>query len=390
MRLPTEALKLALNGLRLGAETEADAKGLVGDLDRYERLYQEWLNDVITLRGTIVYRDAMRRPDSEFFAWLEVRLKDPYHLSPRALKLAQAHLSSDAAKALVTVKWRQEIAWAKRMRLADEDTTACLAGLWLKAAERSPIEAFRAILAVHTDARDARPSSDFDHGFDMLSPQEIERLPLDRAPDLLMWLKSAEATFGEDMNRRPGFMRKGALQARREAKSESDRKHRQRKAEMLRRNRPALSFTVLGILARRSLSADDIFASEQAFVDAVAEGRSACPARSDGTPEFLRWASAWSGQAPAVEPLDLIARGEKLRSLSPIWLKSLPESVRSLGGAKVGLFNQWVAERCNPSSDPPPADPVIDFALWLLARRSPRHVSRPKAADPPPLQGSLF
>jgi hypothetical protein len=390
MRLPTEALKLALNGLRLSAETEADAKVLVGDLDRYERLYQEWLNDVITLRGTIVYRDAMRRPDSEFLAWLEVRLKDPYHLSPRALKLAQIHLSSDAAKALVTVKWRQEIAWAKRMRLADEDTTACLAGLWLKAAERSPIESFRAILAVHTDVRDARPSSDFDHGFDMLSPQEIERLPLDRAPDLLMWLKSAEATFGGDMNRRPGFMRKGALQARREAKSESDRKHRRRKAEMLRRNRPALSFTVLGILARRGLSADDIFASEQAFVDAVAEGRSACPARSDGTPEFLRWASAWSGQAPAVEPLDLIARGEKLRSLSPIWLKSLPESVRSLGGAKVGLFNQWVAERCNPSSEPPPADPAIDFALWLLARRSPRHVSRPKAADPPPLQGSLF
>jgi len=390
MRLPTEALKSALNGLRLSTETEADAKFLVGDMDRYDRLYQEWLNDVITLRGSIVYRDAMRRPDREFLAWLEVRLKDPYHLSPRALKLAQTCLSPEAAKALVTVKWRQEISWAKRMRLSEEDTTACLAGLWLKAAERSPIESFKAILTVHMDTRDARQPVYYGHGFDMLSPEEIERLPLGRIPDLLMWLKSAEETFSGDIKRRPGFMRKGAQQARREAKSEIDLKHRQRKAAMLRRNRPALSFTVLGILARRGLSADDIFASEQAFVDAVAEGRSACPARSDGTPEFLRWASTWRGQAPAVESLDLVARAEKLRSLSPIWLKSLPESVRSLGGAKAGLFNQWVAERCSPCSEAPPADPVIDYALWLLARRRSSHLVRPKVADPPSLQGSLF
>jgi len=390
MRLPTEALKSALNGLRLSAETEADAKVMVGDLDRYERLHQEWLNDIITLRGTIVYRDAMRRPNSAFLAWLEVRLKDPYHLSPRALKLAQTHLSSDAAKALVTVKWRQEIAWAKRMRLADEDTTACLAGLWLKAAERNPIESFRAMLSIYMDTLDTGHSVCCGQGLDTLSPEEIVRLPLGRAPDLLMWLESAKAAFGVDIKKSPGFVRKGAQQARREAKSEVDLQHRQRKASMLRRNRPALSLTVLGILARRGLSADDIFASEQAFVDAVAEGRSTCPARSDGTPEFLRWASAWSGQAPQAEPLDLIARGEKLRSLSSIWLRSLPESVRSLGGAKVGLFNRWVTERCTPSSKPPPADPVIDYALWLLARRSPPRLVSPKRADPTLLQGSLF
>jgi hypothetical protein len=116
--------------------------------DALARLYREWLNDSLAAFGTPRFDAAATAPATDFASWLVGRLPDPYRVTVRAHDTVRARFGDEVAIAMSSVVWRQEIAWASRMRGDDNARVACLAELWLRAARRDPAHMFKGIAEI--------------------------------------------------------------------------------------------------------------------------------------------------------------------------------------------------------------------------------------------------
>lgn len=364
MSRAVDALGKAIAALAVGQEALKRAAEITGDSNQSVRLHREWLNDVLSLHGGVVYADAIRDPARAFLGWLEERVRDPYHLSHRALSGARQKVGPDHALILFSVRWSQEVAWARRMRGSEHDRTACLAGLWLAAAGREPLRIFGSVVDCYGPALEDITYRD--GGLHDLTATMIENGSLQSPPWTPLWQRSAEALFGATLAGDPARVRTAARQVRAKAAADHLAAECDRRVTALRRSRPSLSPSVLMSLTRRGLSSDDVVAAEQAFLDQVGSGQITCERGSDGTGEFLAFAVRWADAVAAPDGAEALARRSAVAALSLAWARRLPEAWKVIGCADPDRLRSW-CRAIMEGERTPPLDPMLDYGVWLVS-----------------------
>lgn len=369
---PALILARAVRALAVPASTmeeacrAAEASG-VREPDTAQRLYREWVNDLVALMGGPQFQAAARDPQAAFLGWLTRRLGSPWHVSHRAHASVRARHGDEAAILIGGVRWDQEIAWAHRMRGSDNDRVAFLAEMWLKAARRDPAKLFRGLADVYAAeaAMDAAYVSSPAH---LLSDAEILDGSADEDHWRPLWLRFAEREFGRLVNVTPRARLTALAQQVRESefRDRTARKHA-RQAEALRRWRPALMVSVLGTAVSRGLSSDDVVAAERAFVGEVEGGRlDVCAEPNPAWRIFARRLVSWSGACEAPGPEESARRVEAIQGLPPSWTDRLPEDFVALGARDHRRLMEWFQSVAVNGSRTPPEDAAVDYGMWLV------------------------
>ena len=363
-----QRLKLQDDGTMSEAAFILQQAGVI-DADSAKRLFKEWVNDVVRLLGEPVFDRAAADPDVAFLSWVRSRSDDPYYVSHRAREVARIKHGEEAAMLFSAVRWRQEIAMAKRMRASDNDRICVLAELWLQAARRDPYRLFDGIVDIYA-ANGIYDLSYTNATFNMLSVSQIESGTEDDCYWNPLWLRYAEREFGKPLNKmHPSQLIKLAESQRKAEQKERSERGWARQAAVLRHTRPALMVSVLTASLRLGLTPDDLLKAETQFINAVEVGTIDL-ARIPGSSwrifvEYLR-SEVWVAELPDEEERE--RRISVVEELGPYWPNALSEDLKSLGATDFRTFLAWKNDIVYTQEREPAADPVLDFAAYVVRK----------------------
>ena len=336
--------------------------------DGAKRLYREWLNDTLVLEGAEGCRMSSRDPDGSFLSWVRQRIADPFQVTVRAHDAARAAHGSEAALLFSEVRWRQEVAWARRMRASDNDRIAVLAEMWLTAARRDVAKLFRGVVDVY--AEEALTEASYaSSAFHMLTEDDILSGGGDEAHWRPLWLRFAEREFGRLLNpRSQAQITQLAARCRETELRERTARRRNIQAATLRARRPSLMVAVLTSSLDLGLSSDDLAGAEAEFLAAVETGEldlSDRP-RDAAWRVFLGRLPPWAGRAALPGPEEKARRLSAIEQLPPDWASSLPPSFRDIGAGDDRTLVAWYDALNGRAGRPAPMDPAVDYGLWLV------------------------
>jgi hypothetical protein len=351
----------------------AEAAGVM-DAEAAQKLYREWVNDLVAFVGHPQMAEAARNPDHAFLQWLGSRLTNPFHVTCRAHDAVRARYGGEAALLFAEVRWPQEVAWAHRMRGHDNDRIVFLAGMWLKAAKRDPAKLFRGLVRCYAEEASLDPHyarSDVH----LCDAGEIRGGAVDDRHWRPLWLRFAEREFGPMANGMP--RQKLTLLAQQVRETEFRERLADKRsgwAGRLRAARPALMLAVLQAAIDHGLSSDDLAAAEKAFIADVESGA----VDIDGQPHpawrlFLRTLPDWQGRSPVPDPGEAEERVAAVQGMSPAWTDALPADFLRLGAADQRRLLAWFDAVASDRTRAAPSDPAVDYGMWLVAalRRDP-------------------
>lgn len=362
-------LRLKLKSLELHPSTLVSAQGIVdasqlAARDTLARLRREWTND--TLHRDEIFQEAMKNPDENFLTWLSARVQDPHHVSYRAVEKAARLYSTDFANLMHFVKWRQEVAWAQRLRADDNDRIAVLSFLFFTSSTADPSKAFLGLCEsymISLDGAVAYPN----HINHKLTPEAI----LDGEGEqgwVPLFVCYAERAAGRQLiEMPPGHFTKLAERARNDEWTARNLRNARKVAGQIRQNPmsrlPGLIFEAV----RYSLGSNDLVALEAAFLDEIEAGTIAVTA-ADAYSAFIRYLQGHSGDrlAPPGEP-ECMRRIESIRKLNNEWLNGLSSDLRQFGGGDGRLLAQWRMSVMRGDREAP-VDPLVDYGFFLLER----------------------
>lgn len=362
---------LAVVPASMEAAAVAAASHGVRDPDAAQRLYREWVNDTVMTVSTAWFRSVARDPDGAFLSWTEERLADPYHVSCRAHDTARAAHGEEAALLFSRVRWRQEVAWARRMRGSDNDRIAVLAETWLVAARRDPAKLFRGVMDTFAAEGLADPVYAAS-AFHLLSGDEILDGRVDDQHWRPLWLRFADREFGRSVNGMArAQMAQLAARARESEWRERVARSRSRQACAVRARRPSLMLAVLRAAAENGLSSDDLVQAEAAFVLGIETGDIDLAAHPRSAWQvFALRLPAWAGRADPPDTEERARRADALDQLTPGWAAALPGEFQDAGASQRRLL-AWFDAVALDGTRTPPADPCVDYGMWLVEAARP-------------------
>jgi hypothetical protein len=337
-----------------------------------EALRIEWLNDLLAARDAGAFGLAARDPAAHLLSWAAERAKDPFHVTYRSVEAVARDLGPDAASRLV-VAWRQEIAWAQRMRRYPNPRVATKAALFLREAEGAPGKLFERLAATYADAFS---SPDYiDHPAHSMSDRDIRFL--DHVPDFTpLFLRYASRAYAE----RLAAMARDKLEvlaarAAREEDEDRERAASRRSADVARRSPMRRMITVIADARMRGLSPNALWAAEEAFLGLLSTGEIRVPPGT-GSPharflETIGDPSALARLSAACPPS--VPDGDSLAwtvvHLGIGWLDGIPDGYRRMSERMRTSFESWQVEIAEERREAP-VDPVSDFGFFLMERPS--------------------
>jgi hypothetical protein len=346
-------------------KTVADA-GFAKPAETSERLRKEWLNDILSDDGDII-QQAVRDPSRHFLAWLSERIKNPFHVSYRAVDRVARNQGPEAAMMLANMRWAQEIAWAHRMRADENPQIAVLASAFVEAARRDPSKAFLGLAeSLEEAALEPDYASSTNHH---LTADEIR----DGVGSVLwvpLFLRYARKTFLPDISKLP---RKTLEALAQRAAKEEEREKRVRLSRSFVKGlelwRPSRAISVLSLAVSLKLGSNDLVWLEERFAEAIGNGEEPVPVGPIDT-AFVLFVQRNAGDFPAPPSREEIrARIGTVASLGRRWVDMLPKDYVAMGAHRAECFAQW-ADGVISGAREAPADAVADYGHWLVEHRS--------------------
>lgn len=358
---------LAISEAAMAEAGEATSRNGVSDRETLQRLHREWLNDMVGMVGRPAYHGAIRDPGKAFVDWLKQRLAHPYHVSYRGVDAMCAEYGREVAFLFSEVRWTQEVAWARRMRGADNDRIVFLAELWLAAVRRDPAKLFKKLVGLYVAEVVTDPAYG-EAAAHMLSEDEILDGGVGEAYWNPIWLRLAEAEFGRQVNGLPRNRLVALSQRSRDAElAERAMRAKEKQVARLRAWRPALMVSVLTEAVGLGLSSDDVVNAENGFIADVESG--ALNLAHEASPAwrvFMRTLSRWAESSEGPDEAESSRRVSAIEALPPSWTDRLPEDFRRLGASRHERLLSWFDEIVLQRTRTPPADAAVDFGMWLV------------------------
>jgi hypothetical protein len=334
--------------------------------DNISRFRKEWLNDVISLYGKDIFESILKDPDGDFLKWLTDKLTNPYMPSHRAIRYIGQQYGFQISSLFINVRWYQEVAWAKRMRMSSNDITSCLAETWLKITKRDPDRMIKGILAIYSQDGILDPQYR-DSALHFLAPEEIANSA--EPPWRPLWLRFAEKEFKNFVVATTSARRKQlADKIRNTQMLERDDKEFKVKVEKYKKHRLSLRISIISKALQSGLSSDDLLEAETYFLSGLENGKIAFPkANISITQMFSISLPKWACIAPVPSSEESLRRIHVIQEIEPRWVKTLPFDIQTLGGTKTDLLFKWHdGITSQPATRLPPLDPTLDFCMFIV------------------------
>jgi len=313
-----------------------------------QSLVSEWKTDQIASGG------LPDDPDTDFLSWLTLRCQTPFYVSPRAVRKAVVTHGPALTNEFVSVRWKQEVAWAHMMRASDNTRIIFLAATWLRSAQLNPAKSFLEMLDIFSRLNDPayRKSPNLNLSVDEIfgSRTQGEWRPV--------WIRHAEQCFGKAasaLRLTPAYLDM-VKESRDQGLEMIRRKSGEQHAERIAQLRLARSYMTWRKAALLGLSSNDLLQTRDDFLDCIRDGRlmpEAAPLM-----QFVRFI----GERHSRD------RGEWLPEddwCSPDWRDGLPEELRQMASPRSVVFRRWVESLAGR----PVRNHGIDLGVFLHSAR---------------------
>ena len=358
--------------LSVPADTREIARAMVKDhgapgMDE-AKLFPDWKSDVLSDDEEGAYEAASAAPGKAYLEYVRTRLDDPFFVSFRAVRSLARKIGDDEANLFVHLRWRQEVAWAKRMRASRDARTAVIAHTFLMTAAKEPSKSF-------LDLAEAWVGAMADPAFSM-SPTHAMTVSAIRASEteaahVPAFQRLFALRHGSIIDKMTDARLVAASSHARSVEEAELRTAAARRSAAVARNSP-LSRVIGVIEAARSTgrSSDELVSEERSFLRELEMGR--VPGVHGGYPyaDFIRWLRAPpSGVATeSTKPGDVAYRNLTRLLNNPLsWLQSLPADYIDMQATTVSHYREWV-DPFMAGSKPPPLDLVVDYGFFLVAK----------------------
>ncbi len=363
-------LRLKLASINLTAQTLAQAEDIIAasplnGKDALKRLRREWMNDV--LQRDDMFGDAIKSPNAKFLTWISTRVRDPFHVTYRAAEKAARLYSPEFANLMHFVRWRQEVAWAERMRGDDNDRIAVLSFLFFTSSTADPAKAFLGLCESYMLSMSAGGTNYVNHPNHRLTPDQILAGEGEQGW-VPLFVGYAERTVGRQLvEMPPARFAKLAAHARNEERAA---RRRRSAAGIVARIRQSPMSRLPGLIfeaVRYRLGSNDLVALENAFLLSVEQGEVELNG-SDPYPAFLRYLQAHSGDRMLPpEDSEAMRRIASIRTLNNEWLSGLSSDLKQFGGGDGRVLAKWRMQVMRGDREAP-VDPLVDYAFFLIER----------------------
>ncbi len=365
VKVRRQALQLA-PFVREEAEARVKAEGVPG-MDE-GRLNTEWVNDVLADPDARAYEAASADPAGAYRGFLDQRIREPYHVTFRAMRALAQRVGATRANTFVHLRWWQEIAWAKRMRAFDSARTAVLAHSFLLQAARDPGRAFTELAAAWEVA-----SLD---GAYMRSPSHEMTEHAIRYGNALpahtpVFLGLFATKLGENLDRMGlANLSRAAVHARQHEEAELRAVHARKAANAARRSPLSRIMGVIDVAIETGRSSNALVVDEGRFLVELERGRTPCATAGLPYSEFMDWLRAAPPAEDPGPPPPGTAVYQELTTLlaRPLtWLGALPHDYQQAGASEVAVYQAWVGPVARREV-PTPRDLVVDYGFHLVQR----------------------
>lgn len=341
--------------------------------DAVATLRKEWLNDMVATTDSAEFRHASRDPAAHFLAWVRERAKNRFHVSWRAVDAVAARMGPEVASRLALVTWPQEIAWAQRLRLAENPVTATKAAMFLREAEGNPSRMFSKIADIYGDVFAKAGYSD--HVAQEISPSEIRFA--DAVPDFNpLFLRYAARSYAEVLSSMPrDRIEILAARAARDERQDRDEIAALAAANATRRFPMRRVLAIISAAIAMGISPNELFLLENGFLKQVEQG-SVEVAEGGRTPQAA-FVTAISNDTKRAELVATSVRPDvedaeimwDVVHLDRRWLDAMPESYRKWSHVWVRLMENWQADIVEERREAP-FDLISDFGFYLMENAS--------------------
>lgn len=361
-----EMIEARLQRLAVAPEVEAEAVGIVKaagvpGLDQ-AKLFAEWRSDVLASDGDD-FKVACEDPPGIYLEWLRARVKDPFHVTFRAVSQYSKNRDLNGANEFVYVRWPQEVAWAHRLRASGDDRTAFFSTLFLRQAAHNTAKAFHEVAAAFDSAMR-------EHSFALADEHKLTakaiRLGVGEVTHRPAFLRLYEVKHATTVDRMsPTEMAALALRARESQAVDRNRVYGATACALAQLTPISRLIGVIHVARETLRDSDQLVLEERTFLESVAKGEIAL--LSGGIPnlEFIHWLRARA-------PVDVLAPHDEDPNLAKVlgspgrWVAGLPRDYHDYGAGDQRKLASWLTPIITKQR-PVPLDCVVDFGFHLIA-----------------------
>lgn len=335
-------------------------------------VFSDWVNDVLADPDPGAYGVAAAEPAKAYSAYVATRLEDPFHVSYRAVRALSKRTNEEEANAFVHLRWRQELAWAQRIRTMNSAKEAVLAHGFLMNAARNPSREFADLAhawdAAKEDGTFLRSAS---HGLTAHEIRHGNTMPLHKP----VFLGMINQKRGEKLERMGLEKLSGAANAVKAIEQAEVRGVFAQKAANAARRTPLCRIMgIIGVAIETAREPDVLAADERRFLLELERGKVRCPTAGLPYNEFVDWLRATpAGEPPpAPRPYDDACHVLAQHLLRPsAWLASLPADYIHAGAMDGPTYRSWIHPIATREVSTP-RDLVCSYGFHL-ARKAYRH-----------------
>ena len=351
------------------------------------RLWSEWATELIGSKDENLDRllEALDDPAGNYHRWLEVRLRDPYRVSLIAFMKATLRIGHKNANLLVHVRWRQELAWARRLRASPDDRDAIVAQAFLVAAARDAGAEFVKL----ADAM-LRAGDDLKYVLDPRHMVGDEQIDDGEGDDdfVPLFMRNGRMALADKLDAMPSRDLAAAAGAARKAQAaEVAWRRRMQIGHAVRQANLARNTGIIKVALEVGFDSDGLVEAHDDFARDLESGAVATTGAT-GLPlmEFYAWLRTRrpGGQVVAPPHAAIVASATILSIVNRPegWLDALPGDYALMHPRDPATFHAWL----QPLADGTrtfPQDPVLDYGFHLVATNFRLSVPEPAAGPPP-------
>ncbi len=335
-------------------------------------VFSDWVNDVLADPDPRGYAAAAAEPAKAYSAYVATRLADPFHVSYRAVRALAKRTNEVEANAFVHLRWRQELAWAQRIRGMRSAKEAVLAHTFLRSAARNPSREFcdlaQAWDAAKEDGSFLRSSS---HDLTAHEIRHGNKMPCHKP----VFLGLTNQRKGEKLERMGLERLSGAANAARKVEEDEIRGvFASKAANAARRNPLCRIMGIIGVAIETARGPDLLVAEERRFLVELERGKVRCGTAGLPYNEFVDWLRATPAgeEPPPPQPYDDACHVLAQHLIRPsAWLAALPDDYIHAGAMDATTYRSWIHPIASREV-PTPRDLVCSYGFHL-ARLTYRH-----------------
>ena len=333
--------------------------------DIIDLLRKEWINDVVTLdKKSESFKKIIANPSESFQIWVSHKINNPYQVSQRIIDKYSKKYGFEFISLFERIRWKQELAWAKRFRNHSDDDYCVFSGLFLSSCKKNVNKVFSECIEL---AYSLSLSGKYFSDLHELNISEIEVYDLKTITWDPIFLRYSRKTYSHILNKMPQSKKSVIAQRARDEVFKEEKTH----CNTVSKYDYNLSTRLLVVMKSISmnLNSNQVCHYERKFMNLLKSNEITSYLNRSLEQNFLTWLKNESrNDLVKVSQKETEERNQVISTLNSHWMNSLSDDIKELGGDNRRTFSQWRDLILSEQRDAP-ENPVSDYLFFLITEQ---------------------